>query len=859
MADLLFLVKIENVLDPRTGDTRTLYYAFENTYTLRSSETPANQPFLGVVKQPTDIWRSMFSPGATMGPSKIGIGDLVLDNANFALDDLGDYGFDAAVVTVYSAPKVLGVQPAFPGDFQAQVFTCAGPAVMANTTVTLSLRDKQKLWQVPFQRTKYTGANVLPAGLEGTSELTGKPKPVLYGVRKKMNIPCVNASKLIYQINDGAINSVDAVYDRGIALTNGIATWTSQTSGFGANGIFGLAFGNSIYIAVGDAGTLYTSPDKVTWTSRTSGFGASRIYGVAFGNGLFVAVGAAGKLFTSTDGITWTTRTSTFGATDILCVAYVNSLWIIGGASGTLASSTNGTSWTSRTSTISGEIRGIAYGVVAGVGRYVIVGGGPVGVSNVSEGATSTNGTSWTTAPSLAEADSCYMSAAFGQGVFVASTFLGSISVSPDGKTYSTRPSGYIVAKIIDAVAYNSVTGTFLFSGGTAGTGAVASAPDAALWTLRTTGAADRVRAILPLSDGGFMIAGDTGGLFTSAGVTTYSSQADLLDDSLAPAPGTYGVYLAGGYIRLGFKPVGLITCDATQGATSADRTAAQIFVQVADRIDETRDSGDITALDSDNSSEIGFWSGVQEWTMQAVADMIAGTPGAAWWYDGSGALRIARLEAPTLGTETHTFTANDVIQGSLVKLIPKDDTKGIPAWKITVRWGQYDAVQTTDLASGVDDATRADLAHEWRDATAEDDDVLANYPLSPALEVESLFSDGDDAQDEADRLLALRSQSSPVPRGLFEFKVQLNDVTRAIDIGDVVMLVHDRYALSVVGDVDNDFGGTFRVLDVEPDAKNRTLTLRVWGNASGSRNRVTTAGALRVSTTGAYRITRTA
>jgi hypothetical protein len=49
---------------------------------------------------------------------------------------------------------------------------------------------------------------------------------------------------------------------------------------------------------VGDAGTLLTSSDGVTWTARalrTSNF----LDGVAYGNGLFVAVGEEGAILTS--------------------------------------------------------------------------------------------------------------------------------------------------------------------------------------------------------------------------------------------------------------------------------------------------------------------------------------------------------------------------------------------------------------------------------------------------------------------------------------------------------------------------------------------------------------------------------
>ena len=33
----------------------------------------------------------------------------------------------------------------------------------------------------------------------------------------------------------------------------------------------GVAYGNNIYVVVGDLGTILTSPDGITWTERDSG------------------------------------------------------------------------------------------------------------------------------------------------------------------------------------------------------------------------------------------------------------------------------------------------------------------------------------------------------------------------------------------------------------------------------------------------------------------------------------------------------------------------------------------------------------------------------------------------------------
>jgi hypothetical protein len=51
-------------------------------------------------------------------------------------------------------------------------------------------------------------------------------------------------------------------------------------------------------VAVGSGGTILTSPDGVKWTRRTSGTN-NLLYGVTYGNGLFVAVGDRGTILTS--------------------------------------------------------------------------------------------------------------------------------------------------------------------------------------------------------------------------------------------------------------------------------------------------------------------------------------------------------------------------------------------------------------------------------------------------------------------------------------------------------------------------------------------------------------------------------
>ena len=74
-------------------------------------------------------------------------------------------------------------------------------------------------------------------------------------------------------------------------------SWTRRTSGTSSE-LKGVAYGNSLFVAVGDDGTILTSPDGVSWNQQTSGT-SNNHNRVAYGNGLFVAVGKSGTILTS--------------------------------------------------------------------------------------------------------------------------------------------------------------------------------------------------------------------------------------------------------------------------------------------------------------------------------------------------------------------------------------------------------------------------------------------------------------------------------------------------------------------------------------------------------------------------------
>jgi len=143
--------------------------------------------------------------------------------------------------------------------------------------------------------------------------------------------------------------------------TDGI-TWTARTFTISTQAVNGSAYGNGVYVAVGNTGTIASSTaPTTTWTARTSNFGTSNINAVAYGAGIFVAVGAGGRITTSTDGTTWTAQVSNT-TTALNDVRFVNSRFMASNLGGSvLAVSTNGTTWTVTNSSFTAGYGAITY------------------------------------------------------------------------------------------------------------------------------------------------------------------------------------------------------------------------------------------------------------------------------------------------------------------------------------------------------------------------------------------------------------------------------------------------------------------------------------------------------------------
>lgn len=61
---------------------------------------------------------------------------------------------------------------------------------------------------------------------------------------------------------------------------------------------------NSLWVAVGDGGTILTSTNGTTWKEKKS-YTSENLQAVYYANSLWVAVGSKGMIVTSKKGISW--------------------------------------------------------------------------------------------------------------------------------------------------------------------------------------------------------------------------------------------------------------------------------------------------------------------------------------------------------------------------------------------------------------------------------------------------------------------------------------------------------------------------------------------------------------------------
>jgi photosystem II stability/assembly factor-like uncharacterized protein len=300
--------------------------------------------------------------------------------------------------------------------------------------------------------------------------------------------------------------------------------WTVVSPPATSNNLTSITYGNGQYVAVGDNGTILTSPDGQTWTSQVSGT-SNNLLSVTYGNGQYLAVSPCQNLknslkiayywwvptLTSRDGTTWTGNTcSTNGPmAGNSTVSYCNGQYVLvlqvgSGSSGMIFTSSDGSTW----NFCKGGLF-MFYSVTFGNSQYVAVGTGQYypGWATID---ISSDCISWFGDTSGASNSSTLNFVTNVNGQFVAVGTSGSVLTSSSGTTWTNQASG--TSNNLNSVTYSSGQYVTVGSGG-----AILNSPDGINWAIDSSGTVHNLNSVATDGSGRYVVVGDSSTILISS------------------------------------------------------------------------------------------------------------------------------------------------------------------------------------------------------------------------------------------------------------------------------------------------------------------------------------------------------
>lgn len=301
-----------------------------------------------------------------------------------------------------------------------------------------------------------------------------------------------------------------------------------------------------------------------------------------------------------------------------------------------------------------------------------------------------------------------------------------------------------------------------------------------------------------------------------------------------------YGCYdwcsdASGSYIRTGSQPT-LLTCDLANGSlVSLDAVFGQIistaqtaysdinalaFVKV-DRLDSTA-----------QSMTVGFVFDQDMTIYQALQELCRCANASLQTYVGSssGMNQIVMQRLSAGGTSSTSLVLDDtnILPGSLKRIQPQDDERGIPPWRVTCNYKRNYTVMTGADVAGAAAADIAFTSAEYRSIQNDLSTVLSYYPSSPELSTDTGLVAQADASTYGSYLRTLLSPDTQMFTATtavenFDTFVGLLPDTYGILLGETkVNVTNPRFGLGA--------GKNFGPLAFTIDRQAGTVEFTLWG-----------------------------
>jgi hypothetical protein len=304
-----------------------------------------------------------FTPGAGAPGT-----DVTIEGLNFAPTAAGNsvtFNGTPAHVQSANATQIVARVPAGAGSGPLRVTTAGGSAQSSASFSVLAA-------------SAFT-TRVLGPRVEGGLAWNGS---LLVSVGSAISTS-TDAAPQVWNERAALANLDDVAWDGKLFVAVGFAgmrtspdglTWTGRSLPATRGDLNAAAGNGTVWVAVGDDGSLLSSPDGITWTLRTAATG-SHLHRVVWAGSFFVAVGASGTVLTSPDGVAWTVRSA--GVTDDFTGLGSDGVLVVAATAASnnspsrILTSPDGINWTPRASGL-GHFQGFAR--APGGGRWVAVG-----------------------------------------------------------------------------------------------------------------------------------------------------------------------------------------------------------------------------------------------------------------------------------------------------------------------------------------------------------------------------------------------------------------------------------------------------------------------------------------------------
>ncbi len=211
MPQINYLLEIQGY-NLTSNAVETLYFSRDD-FTTTPDDSPADRFYDGRINGSLRFQSSLFGSARLTGMPTVSVGSIELINLDGGLDYLDNYAFGGRQLTIYRMVD---------NNFTSRTTWLSGQIELSTVSyerVVFTIRDKSFALDQNVQQTLYAGNNTGGNGIEGDANLNGQPKPLAYGRLRNVTPVLVNASRAMYQVHDGPVESIDNVYDGQTSFT----------------------------------------------------------------------------------------------------------------------------------------------------------------------------------------------------------------------------------------------------------------------------------------------------------------------------------------------------------------------------------------------------------------------------------------------------------------------------------------------------------------------------------------------------------------------------------------------------------------------------------------------------------------